>query len=562
MKNWFWLFLVILSLACANQGLPPGGPVDKDPPRIVVDQVMPAVGAVRVPLDTDVTVLFSENVERKSVEDAFFISPIPHDGFRYKWKKKELTIQFNGTLLPERTYVITIGTGTRDLRKNNLMESFVLAFATGDSLDRGRISGQVYAGGKTTGIQIWAYSLTMNSAPNPRDVEADYVTQCDESGMYSLPYLAIEDYRLFAVSDKDVNRFYDPEYDEIGIATKDARLSVPKSSIENCNFRMMKEDTTGAGIFKIYPVNSRHLSVRFDEALGAINPDVNLKIEIQTVESRQSLAVHDAYLNPRDPGRLEVLTADQQETGYLLSVSGLVDVSGNPLDSRYNSIGFTGTTLPDTTAPKLVDFVPGDSTRNIALNQKLAFYFSEAIQLEKIAEQISVTDTNGTVLTGTFSPGKYSFVNFRPDTLWPTQSEVLVTLNSPDIQDLAGNSLADSVYQLRFSTLNADTLTAISGEVKDFRKTAGGPFYLTARSVEKPVQKYEIKTPRAGNYEFAAILPGRYVIEGYRDEDQNGKFSYGSVLPFVAAERFFVYPDTFQVKSRWPFEGHDFEVKE
>jgi hypothetical protein len=53
------------------------------------------------------------------------------------------------------------------------------------------------------------------------------------------------------------------------------------------------------------------------------------------------------------------------------------------------------------------------------------------------------------------------------------------------------------------------------------------------------------------------MLPGSYTIELYRDEDGNGRFNYGGILPFQPAERFWIYPDTIKIRARWPNEGEN-----
>jgi len=72
---------------------------------------------------------------------------------------------------------------------------------------------------------------------------------------------------------------------------------------------------------------------------------------------------------------------------------------------------------------------------------------------------------------------------------------------------------------------------------------------------------YNISIDEPGNYQFDHILPGIYVIKGFRDADSNGVYSYGQAIPFCPAERFFVYPDSIKVRSRWPNEGNTIILK-
>lgn len=137
------ILLVLLLAACARQGAPPGGPVDKMPPRILA--AWPHPDTTRVPLKSRITLQFNEAVDHRTCEESIFITPRPAQAARFRWHGKKLEIQLPGGLLPHRTYVITVGTGTKDLRNISMAASWSLAFSTGDSLDRGALSGEIFS---------------------------------------------------------------------------------------------------------------------------------------------------------------------------------------------------------------------------------------------------------------------------------------------------------------------------------------------------------------------------------------------------------------------------------
>ena len=112
-------------------------------------------------------------------------------------------------------------------------------------------------------------------------------------------------------------------------------------------------------------------------------------------------------------------------------------------------------------------------------------------------------------------------------------------------------------------SINPDTLSAIAGEVADADSNANGPIFLRAKSAtDKEPRFYETWVKNAGGFEFNEMMPGRYTIELYRDEDENGRFSPGKAFPFLPAERFYVYPDTIEIRSRWPNEGENIVIPE
>ena len=544
--------------------MPPGGPEDKKPPEVIPETLIPPNGATRVPLDTEVIIEFNEKVEHQTVADAFFISPYPKGGFEFKWKGRRLVIRFPEKLDADRTYVLTIGTDTQDLRRNRMRESFTFAFSTGDSIDQAEITGVVQASVPVKGAQIWAYPLTDSLAPNPQRLEASYITQADENGDYRLRYLSPHPYRLFTVVDKDVNRIYDPEYDLLGICTKDALLDHNNLLVSHCNFQLTTQDTTRPGLFRVYVTDNRHLALRFDEPISSQNTDSLSQLLIQQIENEKiidTLRLQLMYQNPQDPSRLELITATPMNAGqYLVTAQDFYDLAHNPLEPAYRTIEFAGNATPDTLPPQIVSVVPADSARQVPLDQTVEFYFSEAMNDSSLSPHIIFIDTTGNLASGKFIHPKPNYLKFIPDANWTSLMSYTIRIKADSIFDWFDNALAESTLTYLFTTLNADTLASISGNIIDEFEADSGRIYLTARQTKKDGKFYETVIKAPGPYLFDGVFPGDYLISGFRDRDGNGTYSYGNISPFIPAERFFTGSDTIRVRSRWPNEGNDITI--
>jgi len=108
-----------------------------------------------------------------------------------------------------------------------------------------------------------------------------------------------------------------------------------------------------------------------------------------------------------------------------------------------------------------------------------------------------------------------------------------------------------------FRTVNADTFSSISGVFSDIDSLATGAIHLTAKQSGKDTVEHSQVLESPGPYIFERLLPGVYQINGFRDRDDNGAYSYGAALPWTAAERFVIYDDSITVRARWPNEGND-----
>ncbi len=190
---------------CANQLPPGGGEVDKIPPEIV--EVYPANGTTSFH-DDYFEIGFSEYVDKRSVQDAIFISPAFEGQLKFDWSGKYLTVYFPEALRDSTTYVLTVGTDLVDYNnKNRMKKAYILTFSTGDKIDTRVVTGKVYDA-KPEGILIFAYKL--KGEQNLLSKKPDYISQTGNDGSYLLGGLAAASYRIFAVKDEFRDMIFQP----------------------------------------------------------------------------------------------------------------------------------------------------------------------------------------------------------------------------------------------------------------------------------------------------------------------------------------------------------------
>ncbi|MBC8184141.1 Ig-like domain-containing protein [candidate division KSB1 bacterium] len=548
------LFGLVLLINCASQRRPGGGPEDKTPPSII--RITPNPGATNVPTDTKIEILFSERMIKNTVNDAIFISPWPADEIFYKWKGKKLKIEFSDTLKTDRTYVLTIGAKSSDLRNNKMKDSFSLAFSTGNKIDEGHIGGNVYSQTNVEGTLVCAYSLDDNQNPDPSQVLADYYTQSNELGGYNLMYIAPGNYRLFAINDRDQNRKYTRGVDGIGITNFDVLLTAEEKTISKINFQMSIEDTVLLFVKSAYSIDQSKIAVRFSEPVKKFDykSPQNYFTITQENDSTKSLGILSCYMDSRDPATFFFNTENQQPFAYNFETKDLFDKAGNGLDTNFGSVLFDGSAAPDTVKPVITFKSINDSTRGIKIDSTLQFVFSEPIQQEPFEHNFNFLENDTTSVAGTFSWINPATVKFFPDSSLNYLTDYTIKIPIDSISDIAGNFLDDSLNTIHFRTLSQDTLTAISGKINDQNPDGKGRIFLTAKS---PKNSYATSLNKSGDYLFDNIFPGIYTISAFRDADSNSVYSFGKAVPFVAAERFIFYADSIKVRSRWPNEGND-----
>jgi len=555
MSSFFHIALFLL-LACAKQGMPPGGPVDKTPPEVV--RTIPVPGETMVDPNTSVQIWFSEGIQSQSAPDNIFITPYVGEEVKYQFRGRRIRIAFPQPLDSNRTYVVTFGTGIKDYRNNGMEVSFTLAFSTGPVLDEGEITGQIYGIKDAKGIDVWAYAIEDSLDPDPSKREPKYIVQCGTQGEFKFSNISPGLYRLFAMRDRLADRLYQAGEDEVGVTFRDVLLSRDGGiGADSLHFRMAREDTVGPSIIRVVSMDRHHLILRFDEPISSECSLSSGSLAVIPVEdSSEPLSIEQIYLDPLNLQMVHVVT-DAQADGkkYTLSVTDLWDEAGNPVDTAYDEVLFNGIGLSDTTLPKLVQTDPRSGANLVGLKGVVRLIFSEAMDSTLFREGFSLRDTLGYPVEGTFkwkNPSEVTFFSSKPlESQWTYEVSIL----GKGVKDLGENPLPDSLY--RFQTLNGDTLSAISGTVTDLNTEAVGGIHVVARQIENSDITYRQILPMPGEYTFMDIFPGQYLLECFRDRDGNGRYSMGRPFPYQPSERFCVYKDTVNVRSKWPNQGND-----
>lgn len=541
-------------LFCAKQGFPPGGPEDKTPPFVV--KTIPLQKQTAMDLRTQATLWFSEPVKPSVSSSAVFISPYQGDNVRLKWKGERLKIFFLKPLRGNCTYVVTLGTAIQDYHNNHMSSSFTLAFSTGSVLDEGEISGNVYSSSGTTGLDVWAYKCEDKTDLDPTQQEPDYIVQCDEKGTFRFSNVAPVQYRLFAVRDRASDRIYQAGDDEIGVPYRDVLLSPDKSlQIDSCFFKMTREETGPPSLLKVTALDRNHLFLRFDRFLSPLTSPFPLLCNIiRSDRPLDTLGVKALFLNRDNARELFALTTDQsKDNPYTLSLR--TDWIDNPPDSLFWISSFSGNGQPDTLKPKLVLALPKHRDRTFNPLDPIRLAFNETMDTTDFSKGFVLKDTSEKVVQGLLKWSDPTEVRFIPFESLMNYHDYIIRLSGAGVKDAGGNALPDSV--IRFHTSTLDTLSEIAGAVRQADSAKTGDFCLTATQVENKEVVYSKRLISSGPYRVQNCLPGKYILECYRDLDGNGRYSYGKAFPFKPSEPFVVYKDTVKVRSRWPNEGND-----
>lgn len=543
MKNYLKYISLLISILfiakCANQQPPPGGPKDSEPPQII--GIYPENGTLNFS-DDSFEIEFSEYVEKLSLPDALFISP-EIENLEYDWTGTSVEITFDDTLEENTTYTVSIGSNVKDLNNQNPMEKAVnISFSTGDKIDIGSISGRVYDN-DLTGTMIFAYQK-IDSFANPLLKKAKNITQVGENGEYQLLGLKNGEYRVFAIKDEGGNRLYNIGDDAFGVSSSPLSLSDTLNSISGIDFKLTREDTIPPYISNVTMTDQHHISVEFSEPLDSskLNSS-NFYIYDSTSKSR----VDARFLYQGNKRKYEYFISNKDTLNidgdnYLIAKS-VLDKAGNNM--FFDSYQFVVNDKPDTVAPIIKSISTDyDGDKIDFLNPKFTLIFSDGIDILQLEESLFLEKSNWKI--NKINDAIFEIVLLNE---LETNQKIEFNITHNKINDVAGNSL-DSVQTISLETLSGREFTGLSGNV-DISECSDN-CVVVIKNIDIKNLSYSTKVTETNKFKFERILPGKYIIHTFLDNDTSGIYNYGSVVPFKLSEKFFIYPDTLNLRARWP----------
>lgn len=543
---------LIFLFGCANQLPPGGGEIDTTPPEIT--SVFPKDGTINFD-EKYFQVWFSEYVDKRSFREAIFISPAIEGEIEVSWTNRRATVTFPTELRDDFTYVVTIGTDVVDLNNRNRMaQSFTFSFSTGDQIDKRSISGRVYDK-DADGVLIFAYRISEDTT-DYLNAKPDYISQVGKDGTYILNGLAEDNYRIFAVKDQLRDLLFQSEMDKIGMPYSDINLTADDSTYSGLNYFLMSADTSKPRLISAVMTDQRHILVTTSRSVDStIIISTNFSI-IDSTDNSESVVLY-AFKGNTKPEEFVLITEDvlNPEKNYFLRADRLIDKGGNLFVDDYAAL--TVSDREDTTAARIFKTIPADLGKLDFKNPKIKFYFDDVISRESVNNAVSFTDTLGVRVPFDIKFSDDATIEIILQTDLKVNKDYITTFDFKRLKDAAGN-FQDTTIAYKVRTISGLEFTGLSGRVYS---DTYYDFNLILESVESKDKNYKSIVTEKGEFNFERVDPGKYLLWGFYDLNQNGKYDFGYPSPLEYSERFFVYKDTLELKPRWSITDIIFEIK-
>lgn len=535
------LMLSILLFTCANPRYPSGGPQDIIPPKIV--ESYPLTNTVNFE-ENFISFTFSEYVDKNSFREAVFFSPAIDGEIEYDWSGTTVEIIFHDGLKENTTYSVSVGTDVKDVNNNNkMLNAGILSFSTGDKIDKGIISGKVY-GNNYSGSMIFAYKNFPDTL-NPSNQKPDYVSQVSEDGKFLLLGLSEGNYRVLAVKDDFKDLLYQTEEDMYGCLTKDLSLEVNDSSNTNLKFLMTREDTSKPHISSVTMVDKYHLIAEFSENIDSSKIDVEQFAIIDTSNNRSFSPKY--FHKGKNASEYTFIIQDTltENEEYSFRTGDFYDKANNK--SGNEIVTFIASSRVDTNKVKLKKVITAISSGEIDnLDPFVVLEFDDALVNDSFHSIIKIEKAGKLLNNINFQKIDDSRIRLNILERIRLKDKFTVIVESGELYDIAGN-VCDSIKNIELQVIDGLDFSGASGVVNSGR----GNLKIVLQEAEYK-NSYQTNIEHDKTFNFTRIKPGKYLLWIYEDSDSNSNYNYGSVFPFAPSENFTFYPDTIDLKARWP----------
>ncbi len=326
--------LIALAAACASPGVPPGGPVDTEAPKIV--RIVPDSGKTAT-TPREVIFRFDEVVSERpssvpSLEALFLISP--RDGSpKVDWHRNEISVRPRSGWRKNTVYTITLLPGVSDLRGNVRNTGAVTMFATGATIPTSRITGTLFNWGEARAISRAGFVEV-----KPRDdTTLVYVATTDSTGNFVVPNVPPGAYLVRGISDDNSNRGLDPRepWDSATVTLTDTAT---------VDLYAFTHDSLGARLQSVSLRDSITIELLFDNLLSVTRPAIPANVRVRGSDSVE-VGVLSVSSPPPDttaaarrlkravPARSLIVKLARPltpRTTYRVSVVGIVSLNGIP----------------------------------------------------------------------------------------------------------------------------------------------------------------------------------------------------------------------------------------
>jgi len=573
--NLCFALILIITVRCARQSAPQGGPRDEDPPVVVKSD--PPNGTVNFS-GNSFEVTFNEYVLLDNVLQKLQISPPLKEQPSVNTRGKSVLVEFDEGLNENVTYSFYFQDAIKDLNEGNAFENFQYVFSTGATLDSLSVTGKIYdAYSLNPGDELFVMLYSDHHDTIPRTTMPNYITRAAKDGSFRIDNISGGTYSIYGLTDMNNNKMYDLP-NEI-FAFIDSTITITASN----NFIPEKPDTLLSGSD----------SARYERIPGAEYElfffTAGNRIQYLTSSDRSfPYLLRFAFAKPVDSASFDIGFPEYPDAQFLTQV--------NPERDTFR-IWLTDSTLYNNPGIiSLLTYPKTDSTGSISLTTDtiiLRFIAPRPSRGRSEPEAEKLSFKTNLSARAEHKPGQTIYYQFDTPVVSPDTSGIKLFLSKDTIlikqplniyadsvihnryyleaDFVSGNSYLLSVDRKAFSDIYGHTMDSTAVRFKVANSDKYGAFTINLSGFngnliihllkpdEKVVRERKITLPRDSKIRFDYLDKGQYLLKAIFDLDGNGKWTTGDYDEHRQPEPVTYYPEKIDIKVNWELE-EDWEI--
>lgn len=516
------LFIAAFAIGCAKRGGITGGAKDTIPPFITGSS--PANMSTNFK-GNEIHIDFNEYIKIKDINKQLIISPpmetapsIVPTGSASKY----INIKIKDTLKENTTYSFNFGQSITDNNEGNPYSQFKFVFSTGTYIDSLMLNGRIkdaYTKETDNFVTIMLYedneTFTDSTIYKQRP---RYVTNTlDSMTQFRLENLKEGKYRLIALKDANNNYKYDPKSDKIGFLNQP--ITVPNDTVYH--LELFKEKLKFKPV-KPLQVNSNRLYAGYEGDYRDMKVNVKNGAGTEDIPSIITKVKDKDSLNVWLPRKL----------------TDSLKVTVTHRDSIKN---FT---------VKFKEVKPSDSLTVEAL-QKGGLHFREKFTLLPSTPLVRIDSTKISLINKDSVAVKYSYAydDFKQELVF----DFAKAENDKYTFTLMPGALKD-FYEKENDTLSFKLATKEYTDYGNLRVSLTNvkrfPVMLEVLNAKSEI-KESFYSEGETEINFDAVLPDKYILRVYYDDNKNKEWDEGNYLLKRQPEEVIYRPGEIDVRANW-----------
>jgi len=528
-----------LLVSCAAVQSPPGGSKDETPPELV--ETIPGDGTINFK-GGRVELVFSEFVDANSVQKAIHILPTLPETPTVVYKGRKVFVEFPDSLSENQTYIVVIDRNLSDEHNITVAQGIQVAFATGEKIDQGSISGNV-THSKTASVHLWKIQ-------NEEDLKEfykripDYVIDAADEGDYEFRFLSQGRYKIAAVDQSASGSPISPERMVYGVPGVTYIQIESEGKKENIHIRIPKR-LGGIKMTQAEWIKGTWGRVTFSDDITEFAHQIRLTI----IQQDSSISEPFVFPDPLDESKLNFILDRFSEEYITVYTPGVIQGEGAVIDSGLIRIKID--TTRDTTHVSVVSpdskfilRVEADTT------MPLQVVFSSLVGQKKDTQPFTLLE-DSLVIPLDVKWESPLVASITPKENWKEMTRYTLQISQDPIDPMYGRGLKDSVVTVSFKTADYQGFGRLIISCAD---TVSESLVAEITEMEKEPRSFRTVVNSKGIFNMKQIPEGNYSLLFFQDSDGSNAYSHGNIDPYQPSEWFYVYPDTVKIRANWDLE--------